>query len=342
MVNKNLETAPVALVFFNRPHALSKVFAEVKKAKPTILFLIQDGPRKDNNDDIIKVAECRKIVEQVDWDCDVRRNYSAENLGCGRRPFTGISWVFSKVDRAIILEDDCVPSQSFFPFCSELLERYLHDERVFLISGMNMELKTATCKESYFFGYSGTNWGWASWRRCWEKVDYNMDFVNDLYTIRLLKEKLKMISGKKGLNEIKIFIETNERLNRGENISYWDVQWQTVRYMHSQLSIIPAKNMITNIGIGEGATHSKIIDKRKPNKGKINFFFNDRYEIDFPLAHPRYLLQNIDYDKKVDARIYPNILIRAIRKAINIKKKLWLTMVRSSPKFLHKKVSGPN
>ncbi len=307
---------PVALIFFNRPKTLKEVFGEIKKAKPSKLFLIQDGARQGNKDDIVKVKECRKIVEDIDWDCEVFKNYSDVNLGCGRRPFTGIDWVFKHVDRAIILEDDCVPSQSFFRFCSETLERYSDDKRIFLITGVNMELETKNCKDSYFFGHSGTNTGWASWRRCWENIDYNMDFVNDQHTMKLLKRKLKMISGNKGLNEIKTFIRTNERLKNNENISYWDVQWQSVRNLQNQLSIIPSKNLITNIGVGDDATHSPKIklDEINTKKGKINFFLNQRYELEFPLKHPKYIIQNIEYDKKVDKKIHPNLFIRVMGK----------------------------
>ena len=201
-INSNVEIAPVALIFFNRPETFQKVFDEVKKVKPSKLFLIKDGPRNENTEDIGKIAKCMEIVDKIDWKCEVRKNYSAENLGCGRRPYTGIDWVFSQVDHAIILEDDCVPSESFFYFCSEMLERYSLDERIFLITGCNLELETKNCNESYFFGYSGTNWGWASWRRCWENMDYNMEFTNDQSTVKLLADKLKIISGKKGLREV--------------------------------------------------------------------------------------------------------------------------------------------
>ena len=310
--------APVALIFFNRPHTLEKVFKEIKKAKPSKLFLIQDGARKNNISDKTNIEKCLEIVQDIDWDCEVYRNYSEENLGCGLRPYTGIDWVFSIVDRAIILEDDCIPSQSFFYFCSELLEKYLNDERIFLITGMNMELETTSCKDSYFYGFSGTNWGWASWKRCWDKMDYSLDFVDDDEVLNNLSLKLERNSGKKGLKEIEMFKKTNALLKEGKNISYWDVQWQATRYLNNQLSIIPTKNLITNIGVGEGATHAPAFVKGKRKKKEdLNFFFNDRFEIEFPLIHPQYMFQNIEYDKKVDKKIYPNLFKRAKIKILN-------------------------
>ena len=316
-INSKCEIAPVALIFFNRPKTLQKVFDEVKKVKPSKLFLIQDGLRSDKPEDSDKIAKCKEIVNQIDWKCDVHKNYSNKNLGCGLRPYTGIDWVFSQVDRAIILEDDCVPSESFFYYCSEMLERYCLDQRIFLITGCNFELETKNCNDSYFFGYSGTNWGWASWRRCWEHMDYNLEFVNDQNTVKLLADKLRMICGKKGLKELDEFIKTNRRIKNGENISYWDVQWQAVRYLHNQLSIIPAKNLITNIGTGEESTHAKDISENiTKDTGLISFFYNQRYELDFPLKHPKYIIQNVEYDKKIDRRIYANIFKRVILKLL--------------------------
>ncbi|WKA50211.1 hypothetical protein QWY22_15075 [Planococcus liqunii] len=310
--------APVALIFFNRPHTLEKVFNEIKIARPSKLFLIQDGAREDNINDKKNIEKCLEIVEDIDWECEVYKNYSEKNLGCGVRPFTGIDWVFSKVDRAIILEDDCIPSQSFFYFCSELLEKYLNDNRIFLITGMNMELETTDCRDSYFYGFSGTNWGWASWRRCWSNMDYNLDFVKDNEVLKKLSMKLERDSGKKGLKEIEIFKKTNALIKEGKNISYWDVQWQATRYLNNQLSIIPAKNLITNIGVGEGATHAPTyVSKKRKKKEDLQFFFNDRYEITFPLKHPKYMIQNIEYDKKVDAKLHPHILKRGKNKVLN-------------------------
>lgn len=113
---------PVALIFFIRPDTFKHVFEQVKKIKPRQLFLIQDGTRTNNPNDLEKIMECRKIAENIYWKCEIHRNYSDVNLGCGTRPATGISWVFQHVDRAIILEDDCIPEPTFFPYCERLLE----------------------------------------------------------------------------------------------------------------------------------------------------------------------------------------------------------------------------
>lgn len=167
-------STPIALIIFNRPDLTIRVFSKIARAKPKTLFVIADGPRSDHPGDIKKCAEARSIIESVDWDCTVHKNYSDINLGCGRRLASGISWVFEKVEEAIILEDDCLPHPTFFRFCKELLERYRDDERIMQINGQNFQHKSMRTSYSYLFSYSNNCWGWATWRRAWQHFDMEM------------------------------------------------------------------------------------------------------------------------------------------------------------------------
>ena len=125
---------PVLFLIFNRPDTTRQVFNEIRKAQPAQLFVAADGPRKDRDSDFELCKKTREIVRQVDWDCEVFTRFQEENLGCKRAVSSAIDWFFSNVEEGIILEDDCVPDQSFFPFCQELLEKYRHDERIMMIS----------------------------------------------------------------------------------------------------------------------------------------------------------------------------------------------------------------
>ena len=309
--------SPVLLIFFNRPETLKITFEKIRKARPRKLYLAQDGPRDNCESDPENIKLCREIVDNIDWECQVFRNYSEENMGCGRGPYSAISWFFSNEECGIVLEDDCVASDSFFTFCDEMLEKYRCDERVFLITGCNLELKTKDVDSSYFFGYSGTNWGWASWKRCWSEMDYCCSFTKDKYVINNLRTMLIRMQHDKGRKEIKLFLDTFKRLEKGENISYWDVQWQAIRYLNHQLSIIPSCNLITNIGIGNTSTHAKNFKTPKgyyDGIGKVNFYYNKRYEMEFPLKHPKYLIQNTRYDQAVDKKLYPSFCIKVLKK----------------------------
>jgi hypothetical protein len=150
-MNHHILNVPVLLIIFNRLESTKKVFREIAKAKPRQLFVAADGPRPNHPEDIEKCRLTRAVIDEVDWECDVHKNYSDVNLGCGQRPATGISWVFEHEERAIILEDDCVPHLTFFRFCEELLERFHDDERVMQICGNNFQFGRKRTRYSYFF-----------------------------------------------------------------------------------------------------------------------------------------------------------------------------------------------
>src|SRR5450432_2004627 len=155
---------PVIFAIFNRPAHTRRVFEAIAKAAPEKLFIIYDAPRAGNQIEAERCAQVRKIVERVDWPCDVQRNYSDVNLGCGKRIASGLQWAFSHVEEAIILEDDTLPGSSFFPFCEELLQQYRGDDRITHVSGNNYSAAKHRTPFSYHFSNYGHIWGWATWR----------------------------------------------------------------------------------------------------------------------------------------------------------------------------------
>ena len=171
----------VLILFFNRPDSLKKVFAEVRKARPSRLFLYQDGPRGER--DMEGIMACREVVADIDWECDVRQMYQERNFGCDPSEYISQKWAFSLADKCIVLEDDDVPSQSFFPFCKEMLDRYEHDERIVMVSGFNSEERIEGCPYDYLFTSVMSIWGWASWRRVVDRWDGKYSFLDDEYDI---------------------------------------------------------------------------------------------------------------------------------------------------------------
>lgn len=310
---------PVALIFFVRPETLREVFEKVKEARPKKLFLIQDGARKGNNLDIQKIEECRRIVENIDWECEVYKNYSEVNLGCGVRPHTGISWVFENVDEAIILEDDCIPTSSFFDFCKEMLEKYKNDSRVGIVSGLNYFQHFDFGGYSYGFVKSGAIWGWATWKDRWEKNDFRLEKIKEDYVRNIIQMDISpKYAARKRLNT---WLKAKENLDKNPNISYWDYQWGFTRHLNSWLSIVPQYNQIGNVGIGTGSTHSGNNIKLLP-KEIAKFFFMKTTELEFPLKHPDFVLADRKYDEEYYKVIYPSFIIRLIRKINYFIKKL--------------------
>lgn len=307
--------SPVLLIFFNRPDTFKKVFEKVRAAKPENLVLVQDGPR--NKDDEKSVAECRKIAENIDWECNVIRDYSDVNLGCGMRPQTAISKALGIFDRVIILEDDCVPADSFFRYCDEMLEKYKDDDRIAYISGLN-HFESWDCGSDYFFTKTGAIWGWATWSRVWNKYyDYYVNGIDNKYALKLVKKQFtnKYIA--------KTRIESWERarasVKNGEKLSYWDNQWGFVKYSQNMFVIVPAVNQIYNIGVGETSTHAQNLKTAEFKKYK-NFICIPALEMKFPFSHPEYVVCDNDYDalvykimagnplRRIAARIIKSIL----------------------------------
>jgi hypothetical protein len=283
---------PVALIFFARPDLLKQTFSAIRQNKPQKLFLIQDGPRPDKPDDIIKIQKCRDIVEHIDWDCKVYRNYSDVNLGCGKRVSTGVTWAFEHVDRLAIIEDDCVPSEGFFAFCSEVLERYCNDERVDMISGMNnLEVYEET-QYDYFFSESGSIWGWATWKRVWDKIDFNLDVVDDPYATKLLIAHC----GKQLVDDC---IKMRQKIAKGIKMSSWTLQRCVNMYLNSGLIVVPKRNLITNIGLSEDGANSVSSIKMIP-RGMRQIYFMRSYSIELPLKHPPIVMADNIFTKKLD------------------------------------------
>ena len=178
----------VLLIFFNRPDTFGQVFEQVRKARPSRLFLYQDGARGPQDRDGIEA--CRRIADGVDWDCEVYKLYQEKNLGCNPSGYIAHKWAFSLTDKCIVLEDDVVPSVSFFAFCKEMLDRYEHDERLGMIAGFNPE-EQSECDGDYLFNSNFSIWGWASWRRVVDKWDENYAFLRNPYALSCLNEIIR-------------------------------------------------------------------------------------------------------------------------------------------------------
>lgn len=287
---------PVAIIFFNRPACLKKVFEAVANARPSRLFLIQDGARKNRPNDVENIKKCREIVENVNWDCKVTKIYSDENLGCGGRMSSGITEAFKTVDRLIILEDDCVPCESMFSFCEEMLEKYKDDTRINMISGMN-HLDTYNCGNAdYFFCKTGAIWGWATWKRVWDLYEYGMDFVKDNYAMRCFKNSVVPSVEKNRLEKTRK--KRYEAYTKGQRLTAWTYQFSMLRHLYSQIVIVPRVNLVSNIGTGVEATHGKSEFRHEPKQTR-RILQMKTSEMNKPFKHPKYVICDADFDREV-------------------------------------------
>jgi hypothetical protein len=216
------------------------------------LFIAVDGPRTGKPGEAERVHECRRLVETVDWPCEIQTLFQETNLGCGLGVSTAISWFFSRVERGIILEDDIIPDPSFFPFCAELLDRYENDRRVFAISGCNFVPRTSQSHPELAYRFSQVPhiWGWATWRRSWEQ--HHLDIVG--WRKQLPPTKLWKAAGH-SLPASVYWASTFELLARKE-VDTWDGQFVLASMVSGQLTATSNVNLIENIGFGITATHT--------------------------------------------------------------------------------------
>lgn len=242
--------APVAFIIFRRPDVTARVFEQIRLAQPKQLFIIADGPR--NDEDVLSCQEARAITEQVDWDCEVFRDYSDINLGCRRRVSSGLDWVFSQVGEAIILEDDCLPSQGFFDFCQTLLNYYRNDTRIWVISGNNFQDGIKRGDGSYYFSRYNHVWGWATWKRSWQKYDAELKTWPKFRDSRLLENILE------DPTEVRYWSSLFDSFFTENRIDTWDYQWTYTCWSNGGLTILPNVNLVSNIGFGAGSTNTNV------------------------------------------------------------------------------------
>ncbi|MER2998309.1 nucleotide-diphospho-sugar transferase [Pontibacter populi] len=283
---------PILFIVFNRPQKTQQVFEKIREIKPTKLYVAADGPRLNNNQDALFCEEVRSLIK-VDWDCSLVIKYRDNNAGCKINVSEAITWFFQNEEYGIILEDDCLPDTSFFSYCENLLHRYKDDDKVFSISGCNFGY-SAKGSDDYFFSPIFNMWGWATWRRSSDLVDYNL---NDWKSLTYL-EKLFFIVRKLGRpyhinfdwGWFQYWINILNNVAKGD-LDTWDYQWAYAQMKWGQLTIFPEINLIENLGFDLDATHTKSTNKyrkftsnqytglQNPTfKPKLDFDFYDFYQ----------------------------------------------------------------
>ncbi|WP_088240720.1 glycosyltransferase [Calothrix rhizosoleniae] len=296
---------PVVFIIFNRPDTTEKVFEVIRQAQPSKLFVIADGSRHEKEGEAEKCSQTRAIINRVDWHCEVITNFSENNLGCRKRISSGLDWVFSQVEEAIILEDDCVPHPSFFKYCEKLLEKYRHDERIMMISGNNFLLDQFDISETYTFSRYTATWGWATWRRAWKTYDVDIKHWEKLKAQKFLSSLFSQ--------DYVVFWLTScfDQIRNYTKVDTWDYQWFYTCLFNNGLCIVPKLNLVTNIGVN--GTHAIKAS---------SFHLLPSHNLDMNnIQHPDLVIPNFTYDDLLfDKKLKPKNLASMIKfKLLKIK-----------------------
>lgn len=286
-------SVPVVLIVFNRPELTRRNLDVIRKVQPSTLLVIADGPRADHPEDAEHCAAVRRELEAIDWPVDLRLRLSEKNLGCEANIELGLDWAFEQVDRAIILEDDCLADPSFFDYAEELLERYQDDDRVWHIAGNSHWVEPGSFRNrSYAFSTWASVWGWATWSRAWQR--HRKEFPRDHAESAgswAVAPAVRVGDGQPAPGSMAT--EAARRHFERVATSYdgnaygWDSHWWVTVISHGGLSATPALNLVTNDGYAEGATHTRTNRRPTPTE-----------PVAFPLVHPE-----VELDLRVEREL---------------------------------------
>lgn len=294
---------PIICIVFNRPSTARSVFERIAQARPLKLLIIADGARPEKTGEADACRESLEIVTKIDWECEVLKNISPVNLGCGERIISGLNWAFSLVDEAIILEDDCLPDPSFFPFCRQMLERYRDDPRVASVGGTNLMEKHCKSADSYYFSRLGGIWGWATWKSRWMAYDRHLTNWPAFREARALNE---LFDHPRACSYwTKIF----DSMYAGNGPNTWDYQWIYTNLLENRVHIVPHVNLVKNIGFGAGATHTS---------GTNSGLNPEAHPITFPLRHPAGMVVSGTFDRSYHELAIPSLPRRIALKTARI------------------------
>lgn len=281
----------VLFVVFNRPDTTARVFETIRAAKPPRLYVAADGPRAGRADEAVLCAQVRQLATKVDWPCKLYTLYQDTNLGCKIGVSSAINWFFEHEEQGIVLEDDILAQSSFFEYCDEMLDRYKDDTRVSMVSGCNLLSKRLQMQQSYFFSRYVHIWGWATWRRAWKHYDVTMAQWPALQASATLHQLLD------GDNALANFWEQIFNQVHAGKIDTWDYQWVLTCWMQGGLDILPARNLIENLGFGPDATHTTMETPQL-------LVESEPQELVFPLLHPNAVERSLVADQHFELIVY--------------------------------------
>lgn len=287
---------PIIVIVYNRQEKVEKVLSALRNIKPSKLLIIADGPRIEYPTDIEKCNAVRSLIEKIDWDCTIIKNYSDTNMGLDKRVVTGLNWAFGIVNEAIILEDDVIPHPGFFIFCKEMLEKYKNDNRIMAISGGNFQFGKQRTNYSYYFSMYGHMPGWATWRRAWQCFDIDMQLLPELIEGNWFYDLFQNTAASKYWTKLLSNIYPKQN-------SPWDYKWLFSKWINNGLSIVPNVNLVSNIGYDTDGTNTK---------ADSPFANMEITEIGFPLKHPPYVIRDVIADDYVEKIMFSSTFSRKV------------------------------
>ncbi len=293
---------PVVLFVYNRPAKFRRLWSRIATLCPRILYVISDGPRNPADGPLIE--ECRQLVNP-DWPCSLTKIFASSNLGCEESLIRGISQVFANEETGIFLEDDCIPADSFFPYCRELLNRFEDDPQIFSIAGSNQfehHKSQIQHRDSISFSRYFSSWGWAGWRRTWQICNWNVPLRPAQVTDVLTQNSMHRWTGRFWKD-----------LLSEQNQVPWDYHCAFTALRYGLYTVIPVRNLIHNIGHDNEATHTTQVR-----------VMPEAHDVEFPLRLPARTTTNDDYDRLIELHHTDGRILTLLRNRLALRTRLKL------------------
>ncbi len=290
---------PIVLFIYARPDATRQTLDSIRRVRPKRLLVVADGPPGGASGELrARVADARRLIDEIDWECNVLTEFASGHRGLTSRIVTGLDWAFDSAEEAIVLEDDCVPDPSFFRFCEELLERHREDTRVMGVSGNDFRSDPASRPERYRYSRYPLTWGWATWRRAWRLHDPQMSRWPELRESGWLDRRFH------SRHAVAYWMRLFEQTYREHHT--WDYAWTLTCWLNNGLFIHPEVNLVTNVGFGGDATHT-----RDPRSVFANLTTRPAQ---FPLRHPDQVAVDDEGDRFLEDVMYSGNLVALFRR----------------------------
>jgi len=283
-----MKTPAVLLILFRRPEQTKLVFEAIRQARPERLFLAADGPRAHRQGEAEACQATRAVVGSVDWPCEVKTLFRPANVGIRKNVSEAISWFLDEAGEGIILEDDCLPGPDFFRYSAVNLEKYRDDERVFQVCGSSFIAGADQATSSSYFSRYGHCWGWATWKRAWDRIDL------ELSSLEAFLEQARQKGFWDSRKEQRYWTYMFQR-TRDLPIDTWDYQWTFTIWKEGALSLYPNVNLVTNLGFGDHATNT--VQSASEKGGRALEPLGD-------LRHPAFFLRDETADRKTFQKLY--------------------------------------
>jgi len=299
-------TTAVLFLVFNRLDTTQQVFKTIQQAKPPRLYIAADGPKQNKDGEAETVQIVRDFVmNNIDWECEVKTLFRDDNLGCKKAVSGAISWFFENEEMGIILEDDCLPTQSFYWYCDNLLKYYQYDMRVWHISGDNFQQGVIHGDGSYYFSRFSHIWGWATWADRWRNYDVEIRSLDKFKTDNVIHNFFSSPSTRQYWLNVFDSVAQNR-------VDTWDYQWIFTCWKNNGLSVLPNVNLVKNIGFGVDATHTMDSNSEMSNL--------EHSDMELPVKHCSMLVANQKADDYTENRMFSNkpIMVRVIRKIVRM------------------------